>query len=138
MSQARQSFKLALNYFLNLDLLAKLILLMLGGVSLSLLVGLILGAINSSKVHKLKLAAGDQLGESYILSQAIEKTVEAHHPKIEIELVPTGGTSDNLKLLENREVDLATAQADVTPGASARTVVEAYKTTRDVIERRTA
>lgn len=127
MSQAKQSFKSAFEYFLNLDSLAKLIFLLLGGASLTLLLGLIVSGINSTKSYKLKLAAGDQLGESYILSEAIEKTVEARYPKVQIELVSTGGTSDNLELLEDGEVDLATAQADVAPGASARTVAVLYR-----------
>jgi TRAP transporter TAXI family solute receptor len=127
MSQAKQFSKSVLNYFVNLDPLAKLIFLLLGGASLGLLIGLILGTINGTKTYRLKLAAGDQLGESYILSEAIEKTVEARHPKIQIELVKTGGTSENLEKLEKGEVDLATAQADVPPGASARTVAVLYR-----------
>lgn len=127
MSQAKQSLESVLNYFLNLDPLAKLMFLLLGGASFGLLLGLILGTINDTKSYRLKVAVGDPLGESYILSEAIEKTVEAHHPKIQVELVATGGTSDNLRLLEAGEVDLATAQADVTPGASARTVAVLYR-----------
>lgn len=127
MSQAKQSLKSALNYFFTVDPLAKLMILLLGGASLGLLLGLILSTINDTRVYRLKLAAGDQLGESYILSEAIEKTVEARHPKIQIELVTTGGTSDNLRLLEDGAVDLATAQADVAPGASARTVAVLYR-----------
>ncbi len=127
MSQAKQSPKSVLNYFFNLDPLAKLMFLLLGGASLGLLLGLILGTINGTRAYRLKLAAGDQLGESYILSEAIEKTVEARHPKIQIELVETGGTSENLEKLEKGEVDLATAQADVPPGASARLVAVLYR-----------
>jgi TRAP transporter TAXI family solute receptor len=120
------SFK-SLRLFFSQDLSTKLGYLILGGLSLGLLLGLLLNLINSTKVYRLKLAAGDKNGESYILSQAIEKVVEAHHPKIQIELVETGGTATNLKQLEAGEVQLATAQADVPAGPKARTVAVLYQ-----------
>jgi len=113
--------------FLNLDPLRRLVLLTLGGLSLGLLLGLLLNAISSARVYRLKLAAGDPSGESYILSQAIAQAVQQEHPKIQIEVVQTGGTSANLKMMGESEAQLATAQADVAAPTSARAVAVLYR-----------
>ena len=113
--------------FMNLDPLRKVVLLVLGGLSLGLLLGLLLNAISSARVYRLKLAAGDPSGESYILSQAMAAAIRQEHPKIQIEVVQTGGTSRNLELLKNSEVQLATAQADVAAPVSARSVAVLYR-----------
>lgn len=116
-----------LQSFFKLDPSVKLIYLILGGLSLGLLLSLLVNLINSNKVYRLKLAAGDPAGESYILSEAIEQVVEAYHPKIQIEVVATSGTSENLKQLEAGEAQLVAAQADVTAGPAARTIAILYR-----------
>lgn len=75
-----------------------------------------------TKKERLTLAAGVSTGDSYILSQALKTVVERHYPNLTITVVETGGTAENLKLLEERRVDLATAQADVPTGDSALSV----------------
>ncbi len=104
-----------------------LVLLVLGGLSLGLLLGLLLSALGNVRTYRLKLAAGDPSGESYILSQAIATAVRQEYPKIQIEVVQTGGTSENLKLLKDGTVQLATAQADVAAPISARSVAVLYQ-----------
>lgn len=79
-----------------------------------------------SRTHKLVLAAGNATGESYLLAKSIESVVEANVHRVTIDVVETDGTSDNLKRLENREADLATAQADVPAGKEARTIAILY------------
>ncbi len=113
--------------FLGLDSLRRIVLLILGGLSLGLLLGLLLNAISSARVYRLKLAAGDLSGESYILGEAIAAAVRQEYPKIQIELVATGGTSANLELLKTGEADLVTAQADVAAPTSARSVAVLYQ-----------
>lgn len=105
---------------------SKLGLLGLGLLSLGLIVGIGLGLYNRAKVHRLTVVAGAAQGESFILSKAIESVVERHHPNIEITVQETGGTSENLKLLENNQAQIATAQADVSAGAAARIVSVLY------------
>jgi len=102
-------------------------LVFLGGLSVSLVLAIAWGIVNRTRVHRLTLAAGDVNGESYILSKAIEQVVETYHPNIEIEVQATGGTSDNIARLERGEVQLATAQADVAAGPSARTIAVLYQ-----------
>jgi len=86
-------------------------------------------------VHKLILVAGNKKGESFQISQALAKVVNTHsHGRIDIQVVETDGTDENLEALEGRldnaekvnsqtkqsiqqmgakHADLATAQADV-------------------------
>ena len=112
--------------FLKLDPVRQIALLILGGLSLGLLLWLALSAFSSTRVYRLKLAAGDPKGESYILSQAMAQAVNQEHPKIQIEVVSTGGTSDNLKMMKDSQAQLATAQADVAAPISARSVAVLY------------
>lgn len=83
--------------------------------------------LNRNKVYQLTLAAGDSQGESYLLSKAIAQVVAKYYPNIQIAVKQTGGTSANIKLLEANEVQLATAQADVPTGSSARIVSVLYQ-----------
>lgn len=82
--------------------------------------------VNNFKTYRLTLVAGSKGGESYILSQALERVVEAKNPKIQIEIVETRGTEENIEKLEKGEAQLATAQADIPAGRSARTVIFLY------------
>jgi uncharacterized protein len=79
-----------------------------------------------SRVQHLKLAAGASSGESYILGKALKTVVERHYPKIRINLVETGGTVENLQMLEDGRAQLAAAQSDVAPGPNVRAVAVLY------------
>jgi TRAP-type uncharacterized transport system substrate-binding protein len=74
----------------------------------------------SSKIHRLTLAAGSKTGESFILSAALKTVVERHNPHLQIEVVETGGT----------------AQADAAAGPSARIVSVLYDDTFQILTRR--
>jgi uncharacterized protein len=89
-----------------------------------------------SQIRNLMLAAGSKTGESYILGGALKTVVERHNPRIRITLLETGGTAENLKMLEERRADLATAQADVPAGPSARIVAVLYDDTFQLLTRR--
>src|SRR5262249_56184256 len=67
------------------------------------------------------------MGESYVMSSALKAVVEQHDPKIQITVRETGGTAENLHLLEQGHVEMATAQADVPAGPSARLVAYLYE-----------
>jgi TRAP transporter TAXI family solute receptor len=98
----------------------------LGLLTLGLIALLVAGILHSSRVRKLTLAAGSPDGESYIICSALKTVVERHYPKIRIRIIETAGTVENLGLLERSQADLATAQADVPPGPSARSVAVLY------------
>jgi uncharacterized protein len=138
MSQAISTRSNPLQNFFKLDPSTKLVYLILSGLSLGLLLGLLLSLFNSTKVYRLKLAAGDSQGESYLLSKAIEAVVETENPKIQIEVIETGGTSANLQQLEAETAQLATAQADVTAPAIARTVAVLYQDLFQIVVRQNA
>jgi TRAP transporter TAXI family solute receptor len=124
-----------LSFFRNLDPLSKFIFICLGSASLSLVA---LTTYHNLRVRglmssTLTLAAGDPEGESYIISEAIEKVVE-RNSSIKIEVISTGGTTESLKKLQEGTAQLATAQADVaseeisgTKAQSSRTVAILYK-----------
>jgi TRAP transporter TAXI family solute receptor len=101
----------------------------IAAVSLSVLGGLAVALVQASRVQRLTLAAGASSGESYILGSALKTVVERHYPKIRITLAETGGTVENLKLLEEGRAQLATAQADVLPGPAARILAVLYDDT---------
>lgn len=104
-----------------------LIYLVLGGLTIGLTATLgWFFLINNFKTYRLTLVAGSKDGESYLLSKAIEQVVEAKNPQIQIDVVATQGTEENIEKLEKGEAQLATAQADIPAGGSARTVVFLY------------
>lgn len=98
-------------------------------VSLTVIGGLAIALMQGSEVQYLTLAAGSSNGESYILSNALKSVVERRYPKIRITLLATGGTVENLQMLEDRRAQLATAQADVLPGPTARSLAVLYDDT---------
>jgi uncharacterized protein len=82
--------------------------------------------LQQSKTVTLTMAAGARGGESYILGNALKRVVERHYPKVRIELLETGGTVENLRLLDSGRAQLAAAQSDVVPGPRARSVAVLY------------
>jgi hypothetical protein len=98
-------------------------------LSVGLFVGLALAAWQGSRTEHLTLAAGASSGESYILGNALKTVVERHYPKIRITLLETGGTVENLRMLEDGRAQLATAQSDILPGPKARAVAVLYDDT---------
>jgi len=82
-----------------------------------------------SRTEHLTLAAGASSGESYILGNALKTVLERHYPKIRVTLLETGGTVENLKMLEDGRAQLATAQSDILPGPKARAVAVLYDDT---------
>jgi TRAP transporter TAXI family solute receptor len=109
--------------------LNQVIQLALGALSLALIAVLVTAWLQSSKTEYLTLAAGASSGESYVLGNALKKVVERHNPRIRITLLETGGTVENLQMLEAGRAQLATAQADITPGPKARALAVLYDDT---------
>lgn len=95
-------------------------------LSLVFVVGLAVAAWQQSQTQYLTLAAGASSGESYILGSALKKVVERHYPRIKIALLETGGTVENLEMLEQGRAQLATAQSDILPGPTARVLAVLY------------
>ena len=117
-------------FFRNLDPLSKVIFISLTLASTGLIIGITCSIINRLLAPHLTLAAGDEIGESYIISNAIKKVVE-DKSNINIEVINTGGTTKNLEFLHDGKAQLATAQADAAAGdkhiSNARTVAVLYQ-----------
>lgn len=101
-----------LKFFQNLDPVSRFVFLSLGLCSLSLLAIGTWGLVDRWTPPELILAAGDKEGESYIISEAIEKVVESKS-NIKITLKETDSTSESLEMLRKNEIALAAVQADV-------------------------
>jgi len=98
-------------------------------LSLGLVGCLAIGLWQGSKTERLTLAAGAPSGESYILGHALKTVLERHYPKIRITLLETGGTVENLRMLEDGRAQLAAAQSDIPAGPKARAVAVLYDDT---------
>jgi uncharacterized protein len=103
--------------------------LTLAVLTLGLAGGLALILLQRSKTEYLTLAAGTSSGESYILGNALKTVVQRHNPRIRITLLQTGGTVENLQMLQDGRAQLATAQADISPGPRARALAVLYDDT---------
>jgi TRAP transporter TAXI family solute receptor len=86
------------------------------------------------RVCTLRLATGGRGSEYYTFGQTLKSVIEAHQddignpPRIQIELVTdTGGSRDNMDLLERTEVDLALAQNDTPARASVRSIALLFR-----------
>lgn len=103
----------------------------LGRAILSVLVCLSLGLflalavhtlIDLNRVYHLTIAAGLRDGESYLFAQTLAEVAARYEPKIQIHVLETPGTVDNLNRLQANQVELAMAQADVPAPPSAQLV----------------
>jgi TRAP transporter TAXI family solute receptor len=112
--------KLGFNQVLRLALVA---------LSVTLVALLAIAWWQQSRTEHITLAAGAPSGESYILGNALKTVVERHHPRIRITLLETGGTVENLSMLQDGRAQLATAQADIPAGPRARSVAVLYDDT---------
>ncbi|HEY3742919.1 MAG TPA: TAXI family TRAP transporter solute-binding subunit [Bryobacteraceae bacterium] len=98
-------------------------------VTLGIIAGLGFLWLNRSRTQHLTLAAGSRDGESFILGEALKTVVQRHYPAIEVTVLETGGTAENLRMLASGQAQLATAQADVMPGPAARILAVLYDDT---------
>lgn len=92
-------------------------------------------ALSARRVEHLTLATGDLEGESYILGQAIAQVVRLNNPRLDLSVISTSGSDENLEQIENGMADLAIAQADMPGGSSARTVAVLFEDVFQLIVR---
>lgn len=80
----------------------------------------------STTVRWVTIAAGPDEGEAYALAKAIADVTERHHPRLVVEVVETSGSRENMRLLDEGRVEMATVQADERMGPRARMVADLY------------
>lgn len=92
-------------------------------LSLGLFLALVANTlVEHNRVHSLTIAAGFKDGESYLFAQVMARVVTKYEPKIQIQILETPGTVDNLEQLQKNKVQLAMAQADIPAPPSAQVV----------------
>jgi TRAP transporter TAXI family solute receptor len=65
-----------------------------------------------TRTYRLVLASGGKTGEYYAFSQAFAEVVNRNHPTIEIEVLETNGSVQNMDLLRTSQAQLALVQSD--------------------------
>ncbi|MGK7909319.1 MAG: TAXI family TRAP transporter solute-binding subunit [Synechococcus sp.] len=95
----------------------------------SLSMGLVFGSLallERNRVFTLKLASGGEQGQYYAFATALAAVVEKHHPKIQIEVLATQGSVQNMQMLEAGQAQLVLAQNDTPATESARAVASLF------------
>lgn len=64
------------------------------------------------QMYKLVLASGGKTGEYYAFSQAFAEVVTQNYPNIQVEVIETEGSAQNMTLLRDDEAQLALVQSD--------------------------
>ncbi len=78
------------------------------------------------RVHRITLAAGPADGEAFELSLAVAEVAERYARDLEITVLATSGTAQNMSLLDEGRIDLAAVQSNIPPAPSARLVAALY------------
>jgi TRAP transporter TAXI family solute receptor len=68
--------------------------------------------VDTGGAERVVIAAGTRDGEAFLLAEAMAQVARAAWPNLEIEVLETAGSSENMRLVEAGRVDLATVQAD--------------------------
>ncbi len=91
---------------------------------------------DSHRQTQIMIAAGARSSEGFQLVEAIAEVVERHHPNLRIEVIETGGSLDNSRLIDEGLADMATLQADGSASVSGRLVANLYPDAYHLIVRR--
>jgi len=68
--------------------------------------------LGSSRLARITVAGGPAGSETLALTSAIAEAVNASNPGFRMIVFETGGSTENLRLLENKRIDMGTIQAD--------------------------
>lgn len=95
--------------------------------------GVMLGAIGlgwwmleGAETHQITIAAGPSTGGAFEVATAIAEVTERYHPDIEVEVIETLGSVQNVTLLAGGRVELATVLADTRTGPESRMVASLF------------
>lgn len=79
-----------------------------------------------NQVYELVLASGGKTGEYYAFSQAFANVVTQNHPNIQIEVIETNGSTENMALLSQDDAQLALVQSDTPVQRPVRAVASLF------------
>lgn len=71
------------------------------------------GCVRGGLTGTLRLAAGDPGGLYLAFAEILAKQMKVRYPNVDVEVLPTEGTVENLSLLRKGDVDMGLALADV-------------------------
>ncbi|MBB3601467.1 hypothetical protein FHT40_001100 [Mycolicibacterium sp. BK556] len=71
------------------------------------------GCLRTEPSGEIRLAAGDPGGLYLAFSQILAEQIHRRYPRIDVKVVPTAGSVQNLAMLRSGEVDMGLALADV-------------------------
>ena len=95
---------------------SRLRILLIGLVWLAAIVAMVLW-LGGTRLVRVTIAGGPSGSETLVLTQAIAKSINEAKIGIKVMVFETGGSTENLRLLENRRIDMGTLQAD-TPASN--------------------
>ncbi|MDJ0651131.1 MAG: TAXI family TRAP transporter solute-binding subunit [Xenococcaceae cyanobacterium MO_188.B19] len=81
---------------------------------------------SQNRVYTLTIATGSTQGEYYAFAQALAKVVARHQPQIQIDVLPTEGSLNNLELLKEKQVQLALIQSDTIVSPSTKVLASLF------------
>ena len=91
--------------------------------------------LGSSRAERLTIAGGPAGSESLVLTSAIAQVINEADIGLRISVFETGGSYENLRLLENGRVDLAEIQADTNTSDSVLGLMTLYSDAYHLIAR---
>jgi TRAP transporter TAXI family solute receptor len=114
----------------NLLLVILVVLVAIGGVGWLL--------FDQRQAENLVVAAGARSSEGFQLAEAIAAVVSRHFPHITLEVIETGGSLENSRLLDEGHADLALLQADASTSQRGRLLAILYPDAYQLIAHRSA
>ncbi len=90
------------------------------------------------QVHYITLATGGETGEYYAFGQAIAQVTKRHAPHIQVEVVASAGSTENMESVQTSAADLALVQSDTPVQPAVRAVAQLYPEMFHLIARETA
>lgn len=117
-----------------------------GRVAIAILIVSILGALgfgfktwrSQNQVYRLVLASGGKTGEYYAFSQAFAEVVAQNHPQIQIRVLETRGSTQNMAYIANDDAQLALVQSDTPVERPVRAVARLFPEMFHLMVRRDA
>lgn len=89
-------------------------------------------------IHTLVLASGGKTGEYYAFSEAFATVVSRHYPQIQVQVVETDGSQQNMAMLRDNTAQLALVQSDTPVEPPVRAVALLFPEMFHLIVRREA
>ena len=91
-----------------------------------------------SQVHRITFATGGETGEYYAFGQAIAQVTAKQAPNLEIEVVASAGSAENMNSVQTGAADLALVQSDTAVQPAARAVAQLYPEMFHLVARKAA